>query len=102
MFIQKSHLTLACAAALFAFTNGAMMASAYAADQGTQAVAPCLWGQLLQRPIGLQVWKPRVQGPKFVQGPGFQGPDGATVQRSARIHHGEVSRPGFQSASWAG
>jgi len=41
MVIQKSHLTLASAAALFAFTNGAMMASAYAADQGTQAAAPC-------------------------------------------------------------
>jgi uncharacterized membrane protein len=41
MFIQKSHLTLASAAVLFAFTNGAMMASAYAADQGTQAAAPC-------------------------------------------------------------
>jgi uncharacterized membrane protein len=41
MFIQKSHLTLASAAVLFAFTNGAMMASAYAADQGTQATAPC-------------------------------------------------------------
>ena len=41
MFIQKSHLTLASAAALFAFTNGAMMASAYAADQGNQQVAPC-------------------------------------------------------------
>jgi hypothetical protein len=41
MFIQKSHLTLASAAALFAFTNGAMMASAYAADQGTQQIAPC-------------------------------------------------------------
>ncbi len=40
MFIQKSHLTLAAAAALFAFTNGAMMASAHAADQSTQA-APC-------------------------------------------------------------
>jgi len=41
MFIQKSRLTLASAAALFAFTNGAMMASAYAADQGTQEVGPC-------------------------------------------------------------
>lgn len=41
MFIQKSRLTLASAAVLFAFTNGAMMASAYAADQGTQAAAPC-------------------------------------------------------------
>ena len=41
MVIQKSHLTLASAAALFAFTNGAMMASAYTADQGTQAAAPC-------------------------------------------------------------
>ena len=33
MFIQKSHLTLAAAASLFAFTNGAMMASAYAAEE---------------------------------------------------------------------
>ena len=41
MINQKSYLTLASAAALFAFTNGAMMASAYAADQGTQAAAPC-------------------------------------------------------------
>jgi hypothetical protein len=41
MFIQKSRLTLASAAALFAFVNGATMASAYAADQGTQEVAPC-------------------------------------------------------------
>jgi hypothetical protein len=41
MIIQKSHLTLASAAVLFAFTNGAMMTSAYAADQGTQEVAPC-------------------------------------------------------------
>ena len=41
MIIQKSRLTLASAAVLFAFTNGAMMASAYAADQGTQAAAPC-------------------------------------------------------------
>ena len=40
MIIQKSYLTLASAAALFAVTNGAMMASAYAADQGTQAAAP--------------------------------------------------------------
>jgi uncharacterized membrane protein len=41
MITQKSYLTLASAAALFAFTNGAMMASAYAADQGTEAAAPC-------------------------------------------------------------
>ena len=41
MFIQKSRLTLASAAVLFAFTNGAMMYSAYAADQSTQAAAPC-------------------------------------------------------------
>jgi hypothetical protein len=41
MFIQKSLLTLASAAVLFAFANGATMASAYAADQGTQEVAPC-------------------------------------------------------------
>jgi hypothetical protein len=41
MITQKSYLTLASAAALFAFTNGAMMTSAYAADQGTQAAAPC-------------------------------------------------------------
>jgi hypothetical protein len=41
MFIQKSRLTLASAAVLFAFANGATMASAYAADQGTQEVAPC-------------------------------------------------------------
>jgi uncharacterized membrane protein len=41
MITQKSYLTLASAAALFAFTNGAMMSSAYAADQGTQAAAPC-------------------------------------------------------------
>ena len=41
MINQKSYLTLASAAALFAFTNGAMMASAYAADQGSQAAAPC-------------------------------------------------------------
>jgi hypothetical protein len=41
MIIQKSYLTLASTAALFAFANGAMMASAYAADQGTQAAAPC-------------------------------------------------------------
>jgi uncharacterized membrane protein len=41
MFIQKSRLTLASAAVLFAFANGATMASAYAADQGTQASAPC-------------------------------------------------------------
>lgn len=41
MLIQKSRLTLASAAALFAFSNGAMMISAHAADQGTQEVAPC-------------------------------------------------------------
>jgi uncharacterized membrane protein len=41
MFIQKSRLTLASAAVLFAFANGATMASAYAADQGTQEVAHC-------------------------------------------------------------
>jgi uncharacterized membrane protein len=41
MSIQKSRLTLASAAVLFAFANGATMASAYAADQGTQAAAPC-------------------------------------------------------------
>jgi hypothetical protein len=41
MFIQKSRLSLASAAVLFAFANGATMASAYAADQGTQEVAPC-------------------------------------------------------------
>jgi uncharacterized membrane protein len=41
MFIQKSRLTLASAAVLFAFANGATMASAYAADEGTQASAPC-------------------------------------------------------------
>ena len=41
MITQKSYLTLASTAALFAFTNGAMMASAYAADQGTEAAAPC-------------------------------------------------------------
>ncbi len=40
MSIQKSRLTLASAAVLFAFANGATMASAYAADQGTQEVAP--------------------------------------------------------------
>jgi len=40
MVIQKSHLTLASAAALFALANGAVMTPAYAADQGT-AAAPC-------------------------------------------------------------
>ena len=41
MLIQKSHLTLASAAALFAFANVAMTTSAYAADPGTQAVSHC-------------------------------------------------------------
>ena len=41
MFGQKTHLTLAAAAALFAFTNGTLTATAYAADQGTEAAAPC-------------------------------------------------------------
>ncbi len=41
MFSHKAQLTLASAAALFAFTNGALMATAYAADQGASATAPC-------------------------------------------------------------
>ena len=41
MFSQKAHLTLASAAALFAFTNSALMATAYAADQGAEVAAPC-------------------------------------------------------------
>jgi hypothetical protein len=41
MFSQKAQLTLASAAALFAFTNGALMATAYAKDQGTEITAPC-------------------------------------------------------------
>ena len=41
MFSQKAQLTLASAAALFAFTNGTLMATAYAADQGTEVAAPC-------------------------------------------------------------
>jgi hypothetical protein len=41
MFSQKAQLTLASAAALFAFTNGTLTATAYAADQATQAAAPC-------------------------------------------------------------
>jgi uncharacterized membrane protein len=41
MFTQKSRLTLASAAALFAFSNGAMVTSAYASDQGTQVAAHC-------------------------------------------------------------
>ena len=28
-----------------------------------------LWGQLMQRPLGLQVEQPCVQGSKFLQGP---------------------------------
>ncbi len=39
MVIQKSHLTLASAAALFALANVAVMAPALAADKA--AVAPC-------------------------------------------------------------
>ena len=41
MLIQKSHLTLASAAALFAFANVAMTTPTYAADADTQATAPC-------------------------------------------------------------
>jgi uncharacterized membrane protein len=41
MLIEKSHLTLASAAALFAFANVAMTTSAYAADQGSQEVSHC-------------------------------------------------------------
>jgi uncharacterized membrane protein len=42
MVIQKTRVTLASAAALFAFANLGMVASAAAEDEGAQAqVAPC-------------------------------------------------------------
>ena len=72
MFGQKTHLALASAAALFALTNGTLMATAYAADQGTEATAPCYGSQFFCKgPIGLQVREPRLQGPKLLQRSGI-------------------------------
>jgi uncharacterized membrane protein len=41
MFAQKHHLTLASVAALFALSNSALINTAYAGDEGTQATAHC-------------------------------------------------------------
>ena len=42
MFSQKAHLTLASAAALFAFTNGALMATAYARTKARKPPPPAM------------------------------------------------------------
>ncbi len=62
MFGKKTHLCpRLCRRPVRTFTNGTLMATAYAADQGTEATAPCYGVNSAKGPIGLQVWEPRLR-----------------------------------------
>jgi uncharacterized membrane protein len=83
MFIQKSRLTLASAAVLFAFANGATMASAYAADQGTQASAPCYGVNSCKGQSDCKSGSHACKGQNSCKGQGFKD---LTVQQCSAQH----------------
>jgi uncharacterized membrane protein len=83
MVTKKAHLTLASAAALFALTNGVMMASAYADEQSTNATAPCYGVNSCKGQSDCKSGSHACKGQNSCKGQGFKA---LTAQQCAAEH----------------